>query len=396
MEENGTENSDARDIRGRDVVVTAFSERDFYPQLYEAILKSAGDGIFGLDAEDKTVFVNPAAESMLRYRADELINQPQHALIHHSRADGTHYPIEQCPNHASLKDGVVHRVSGEVFWRKDQTSFPVEYVSTPICRKGAIVGTVIIFRDISTQLEKERLQKDLITALRESDRIKDQFLSVLSHELRTPLEVIVGYGTLLEDELGEGPSKEEQAHLQGLLGASDALLTMIDNLLEMSKIRGRKLILAPRPINLAEVAHGVLETFSPKLHGKHLHLKTVLPTDLPAIVADDERIATVIANLLDNAIKFTSEGGTIELKAKLEGNHVRCEVTDTGPGIAPQDLSTIFNWFTQVDMSSTRQVGGLGIGLFISKALVEAHGGQIGVESDPGKGSTFWFTLPCS
>lgn len=363
-------------------------------QLFEAILNSAGDAIFGLDVEGRCVFANPAAERMLGYRADELLGRPQHALIHHTRSDGSAYPDDQCPNLLSLRDGLAHRVGGEVFWRKDGTSFPVDYVSAPLRQHGAVVGTVITFRDISEHLEAERLRAATLETLQEVDQIKDRFLSTLAHELRTPIDVIVGYVTLLDDELANRLSGEEQEHLQGALRASRALELLVDHLLDMSRIQGRKLILAPRPVGLADVIGPVVEQLATLAQVKHQRILVDVPPDLPVIVADDQRIAEVVECLLENAIKFAPEGGTIELRAQPEDTRLRFELTDHGPGIAREDQAKLFRPFVQLDMSNTRPAGGMGLGLALSKALIEAHGGLIGVESALGRGSTFWFTLP--
>ena len=242
--------------------------------------------------------------------------------------------------------------------------------------------------------EKVRLQQEQIAALKQADVLKDQFLSILSHELRTPINVVTGFGSILDDELA-GPLNEKQHDfLQKMLGSADSLLLLINDLLDMSRIQVGKFSLSPHPMDFSEVAEGVIENLKPLAEKKEQKIINLVSADLPALMADDQRIAQVLNNLVGNAIKFTPRGGEISLKARIEGNFLFCSVEDNGPGILPEDQQKLFTPFTQLDMSSTRRAGGTGLGLSIAKAIVSAHGGSIGVESEVGKGSKFWFTLP--
>lgn len=379
----------------------ALQEQNYYRQLYESILNSAGNGILGLDTEGKTVFVNPAAEAMLGYSADELLDNPQHALIHHSRADGSPYPRERCPNHASLRDGEVHRVSGEVFWRKDGTSFPVEYISTPIREQGAIIGTVISFQDISERMEKMRMQRAMVTALKdvahrtaelrkaeELNRLKDLFLSTISHEIKTPLSLIVGYTELLEDHCKHTPI------VQGIKEGSRRLTEHIDNILDYSALLSGTLPLYQTEVNLAEVAGHLQAILEGALHGKQQELVVEVAPDTPSIHGDSRRITQMLLKLLENAVKFTPPGGRIGLRIGPDGDQVRLDVWDTGPGIPEQDFARIWEAFSQASTGNAAPNGGLGLGLTIVKKLVELHGGRVGVVSQVGKGTTFTIFLP--
>jgi signal transduction histidine kinase len=244
---------------------------------------------------------------------------------------------------------------------------------------------VIVLAINSAYRERLRWQQDLM---------KDRFLGILSHELRTPINAIMGYASILDDEvLGPLPPRQHEA-VQRILDGSDAMLRLVDDLLEMSRIQAGKFLPSPRPMQLGETVQGVVASLQPRAAQKHLALVPDLPDPLPAVYADPQRVAQVLANLVGNAIKFTPEGGEITVRACHAGAWLRCEVTDTGPGIDRKDHDKLFQPFSQLDMSATRQHGGVGLGLGIAKALVEAHQGQIGLESEPGRGSTFWFTLP--
>lgn len=235
----------------------------------------------------------------------------------------------------------------------------------------------------------ERSNRELVAA----DRYKDEFLAALSHELRTPLSEVIGFACMLADgDLGPLNPAQHGALDQVLTGA-DRLNETTSELIELGRIQAGKLKLVLAPMFYAPLVEAALHDVRPKAAEKGVRLDVAV--DVPGEVSvDGERIVEVLHHLLDNALKFTPAGGMISLRAFLDQERVVTEVRDTGPGIAPEDLPKLFRRFQQVDMSSTRPTGGLGMGLAISKAIVEAHGGQIGVMSEPGKGSRFWFSLP--
>jgi len=272
---------------------------------------------------------------------------------------------------------------------------------------GPVDGIFVLANEISDRVaqkreqqrlhaEQERLQRERIEALELTDRLKDQFLSILSHELRTPVNAIMGFGSILDDEVAGPLSPEQHLYLSKILQGSEMLLALIDDLLDMSRIEAGKFTLTPIPMHFPEVCQDVVSTLTPLAWQKGLTLVVHVPEPLPTLEADPQRVGQVLTNLVNNAIKFTPVGGRITLRAETAGQELRCEVQDTGIGIAPEDIPKLFQRFTQVDMSSTRQIGGTGLGLSIAKALVEAHGGSIGVRSERDQGSTFWFTLPLS
>lgn len=242
--------------------------------------------------------------------------------------------------------------------------------------------------------DQARLQRERIEALELSDRLKDQFLSILSHELRTPVNAIMGFGSILDDEVAGPMTAEQHRYLSKILQGSERLLALIDDLLDMSRIEAGKFTLNPMTMRFSEVCEEVVSTLLPLAQQRELTLVAEVSETLPPIQADPQRVGQVLTNLVNNAIKFTPPGGRITVRASLDDHQLRCEVRDTGIGIAPEDVPKLFQRFTQLDMSSTRQVGGTGLGLSISKALIEAHGGSIGVHSEPEIGSTFWFSLP--
>jgi signal transduction histidine kinase len=178
------------------------------------------------------------------------------------------------------------------------------------------------------------------------------------------------------------------------MNGTEILLTLINDLLDMSRIQAGKFSLNPQPVRLKELARAAMTHLTGLAEQKRQGLYLDAEDDLPVVKADQQRVSQVILNLVGNAIKFTPEGGRIDVRLRHAPDGVRVEVKDNGIGIARADQLRLFHPFTQVDSSSTRAKGGTGLGLSISKALIEAHGGAIGVESAPGAGSTFWFTLP--
>lgn len=233
-----------------------------------------------------------------------------------------------------------------------------------------------------------------VTEQRLVERMKDEFLSVVSHELRTPLNFIMGFSTLLEDEVSGPLNPKQHDYLGKILGGTDRMLVLINNLLDMSQIAAGSFKLSPSLTLYLPVVCEVISTLEPLIEEKRLTLTYDVQVT-GEVPIDGQRIIQVLSNLVSNALKFTPEGGAIELRAYVNDGQLVTEVTDTGVGFEPDDLSRLFKRFTQLDMTYTRKVGGTGLGLSISKAIVEAHGGQIGAcSAGRGQGATFWFTLP--
>ncbi|MDB5101129.1 MAG: sensory transduction histidine kinase, partial [Cyanobacteria bacterium RYN_339] len=228
----------------------------------------------------------------------------------------------------------------------------------------------------------------------QQELMKDRFLGILSHELRTPINAIMGYGSILDEGvLGSMPEPQRQA-VRRILDGADTMLRLVDDLLEMSRIQAGKFVPSPQPMRLAEVVDDVVDALGVLAARKGLALTREASRGLPEVYADRQRVEQILVNLVGNAIKFTAEGGAIAVRTRQQGACLRCEVVDTGVGIDRKDQARLFVPFSQVDMSATRPAGGTGLGLSIAKALVEGQGGRIGLESEPGRGSTFWFTLP--
>jgi PAS domain S-box-containing protein len=243
-----------------------------------------------------------------------------------------------------------------------------------------------------------QLSQKAVEEIRELDRLKSQFLANMSHELRTPLNSIIGFSRVIIKGI-DGPVTELQHQdLNAIYNAGQHLLGLINDILDVSKIEAGKMELAFDEVNITELINSVMATMSGLIKDKPIVLKRNIQADLPDVRADAMRVRQVMINLLSNAAKFT-EQGEIEVEAALTKDaagkrEIMVRVRDTGPGIAGQDQKKLFQAFSQVDDSPTRRTSGTGLGLAISQSLIDMHGGHMGVESAPGQGSIFYFTLP--
>lgn len=269
--------------------------------------------------------------------------------------------------------------------------------------------------------EKNRRLGEAIERLEEVDRLKSNFLATVSHELRTPLTSVIGYSEMLLEGLAGPLNEEQREYVQTIMEKGDQLLQLISAILDVSRIEAGTLRVAREPVDLDDLIGVAVAAVAPLARKKRLELHVMRAPGTPRVLGDRDKIRQVLVNLLGNAIKFTPEGGTIEIRTDVGalgdgpageasspvasgstapaqdgagGLGIRLCVRDTGIGIAKEQQARIFEPFFQVDSSSTREYGGTGLGLALVKSFVEAHGGRVWVESDLGRGSLFTVTLP--
>lgn len=227
------------------------------------------------------------------------------------------------------------------------------------------------------------------------DRLKSDFLATMSHELRTPLTSVVGYTDMLLSGLAGEVSDKQKSLLRSVLNSSETLLNLINDILDLTKVEAGKMDLSLEPVDLRSVVGTAINLIGPKARERGIKVSSFIPGNLPPLLADPSRLEQIIVNLLSNAVKFTPELGSVTIEGRpLPTGFVEVRVSDTGIGIAPENLGRIFERFSQVDNTSTRSQGGTGLGLAITRDLIELHGGTITVQSQLGKGSVFIFTIP--
>ncbi|HHT9106116.1 MAG TPA: ammonium transporter [Candidatus Wujingus californicus] len=254
-------------------------------------------------------------------------------------------------------------------------------------------------QDLNVLLEKrvaertEELQRANI-ALEKANRLKSEFLATMSHELRTPLNAIIGFAEVLSDEIAGTLTAEQKEYASDIHSSGQHLLNMINSILDLSKIEVGKFELKYETFSIKDVINDVLITITGFADKKGIRINTHLHEQIPPLTADKMKFKQIMFNLLSNAVKFTPENGRVTINVNLKDQHVQIAVNDTGIGIKSEDMDKIFDAFRQLDSSYARRYEGTGLGLTLTKRLVELHGGRIWVSSEYGKGSTFTFTLP--
>ena len=381
-----------------------------------AITDTIADGLYVMDERGRITLVNPAFTAILGYRPEEVVGKIGHDLFHvHDRA-GTTTPLEQCPIYSSVRAD--RSFWGEqIFRTRAGALLDVEVAAGPIHDElgRPTGGSVTAFRDISERLRtqaelashRERLEELVEVRTRElsaakdaaeaASRAKSAFLANMSHELRTPMSGVMGMLELARRRMGDPQGLD---HLDKAKTAAANLLRVLNDILDLSKIEAERMVLEDAPLQISGIVANLVSVLGHKAEEKGLRLEIDVPGDLARLPLEGDplRLGQILLNLAGNAIKFT-EHGRVRLSARIveeapETVRVRFEISDTGLGIDPEAQRRIFAAFEQADNSMTRKYGGTGLGLAICKRLVELMGGEIGVESAPGQGSTFWFSVP--
>ena len=362
----------------------------------EMILNSTGEGIFGLDETGNTTFVNPTGARMIGRKPEEMIGTPQHSLVHHTGVLGNPCLIDSCPIYEAMREGRTHRGENEIFWRKDGTHFPIDWVSNPICNEnGTLLGMVVTVWDIT---ERKKTQEEMAQAkevAESANRAKSEFLANMSHELRTPLNGILGYAQILKRD--DTLSEQTQSGIDVIQRSGDHLLTLINDILDLSKIEARKLELQLSAFHFPSFLQNIVDVIRIRAEQAGLSFVYESKSSLPTgVLGDEKRLRQVLLNLLSNAVKFTKKGHVIlrvGYDSSDNGTHaLRFQVEDTGLGIPQEKMEEIFLPFQQVGVHS-QQIEGTGLGLSITKKLVALMGGTLHVTSTLGKGSIFWFVI---
>lgn len=353
------------------------------------LLDSTAEGIYGMDLEGRLTFCNPATLRLLGYRhAEELQGQDIHRLIHHTHLDGTPYSREACKTFLAMRTGIGQHEDSEVFWRADGTPFPVEYWSYPIFRHGKAMGTVVTFFDITERRQADELLAKKTEELVRSNAELERFAYVASHDLQEPLRMVASYVQLLAKRYQGRLDADADDFIHYAADGATRMQQLINDLLAYSRVgtRGKEFV----PTNANQVLEDALFNLSRAIGDSKANITA---DKLPSVTADGSQLTQVFQNLIGNAIKFRGkERPDIHVGVSLEQGEWRFTVRDNGIGIPTEHLDRVFQIFQR--LHSREEYPGTGIGLSICKRIVERHGGRIGAESETGKGSTFWFTLP--
>ncbi|HZV06019.1 MAG TPA: PAS domain-containing protein [Gemmataceae bacterium] len=350
----------------------------------ESLIKNAPDPVFVSDLEGKILQANDAVSQLLGFRRDEVVEQSLSRFIS---------PEETREFTAALREVVEKGVTRNA--RLNPRSASGETISTTLNASalrdtdGRVIGAIGILRDMR-ELDKAREAAEI------ANRAKSQFLANMSHELRTPLNAIILYTDLLRDEATDRGLEYFLPDLKKIYGAAKHLLSLINDVLDLSKIESGKLELVLETFDVPTMIRDVVTTIEPLAQKNADHLEVHCGPDVGTMRADLTKVRQSLFNLLSNACKFT-ESGTIRLevaRTQRDGDWLTFRVSDTGIGMTPDHLGKLFQPFTQVDPSATRRFGGTGLGLAITRHFCEAMGGAITVESQPGVGSTFIIRLP--
>jgi PAS domain S-box-containing protein len=356
---------------------------------YRELFENANDMVYTHDLEGRFTSVNRAAEQVTGYTREE--------------AYANNFATILVPEYLSVtREAILRKLRGEPsttyeveIITKDGRRVPLEISTRLIHKDGKPVGVQGIARDISERKRIERLLVQQAEREKELHQRQSEFVATASHELRTPLHSIRGFARLLLDGRVDKPETLRE-FLTIIDDQSELLTALVNDLLDVAKIEAGRMEMRKEPLSLHDLVTNTAVEFGPTAEEKALTIEADLPTDLPTIEGDREQLGRVLTNLVGNAIKFSDVPGEITIAARADGPEVVVSVQDQGIGIPEEALPHLFERFYQVDSSSTRERGGTGLGLHISKQIVEAHGGRIWVESKVGEGSTFSFAIPAS
>jgi PAS domain S-box-containing protein len=350
-------------------------------QYYESLLEYSPVAIVTLDMDENVVACNPAFEQLFGFSAEESIGKNLDKLISPTNAG------EASDYTKRAKEGNTIHGYG-VRYRKDGQAVEIEIAGGPVYVGERTVGIFCIYHDVTDLMKAKRTAES-------ADKAKSDFLANMSHEIRTPMNGIIGMIELMKDT---PMTAEQKDYLNTAKDSADALLSLINEVLDFAKIEAGQMTLERLDFDVRSLVEGVARSLAARAEVKGLEMVCMVNRDVPArIKGDANRLRQVLVNLVGNAIKFT-EKGEIVIRAvvdNLSENKVQLlfSVSDTGIGIAHDQQKHVFERFIQADSSTTRRFSGTGLGLAISAQLVKLMGGEIGVQSEPGKGSTFWFTL---
>lgn len=363
----------------------AIENQDLYAQMNNSrmylfnIVESISNGILVTDMSGNVTMINKNATAILGIKSEKVKGKNYQDFL----TGDLKKEMEKIHRNIQTKGFVIEEMVPHIPYREVNISLGIT-ASLLIDPFKKAIGLIFIFRDMSASKEIERLTN--------LDAMKSEFVSNVSHELRTPLSIIKSYTEALLHQVGETDHETRERFLSVIDDQTDNLTKIVGNLLDLSRIEAGKFVLYYEEFAVKELIQSVLAGFSKKL--QHMDVFTSIPKGLPAIHADKDKIKEVLTNLIANSIKFSPEGGIINIEVAFKEGSFFFSVSDTGIGIPEDKIAFIFEKFYRVDNSDTYEIEGTGLGLSIVRHIVDLHGGKIFVQSKVGKGSVFTFSLP--
>lgn len=348
----------------------------------EAILSSMGDGVVAISDKGEVIFANSQALSQLGVELPQMLGKHLISAIPVVGEDGTSVSSEAHPMQQALLRGRKITNSDLFFCKKDGLPFPVAITASPIILMGALIGGVLVFRDITRE--------------KQVDKMKTEFISLASHQLRTPLSAMKWFSEMLLSGDAGQLTNEQREMVNNIYLSNERMIELVNSLLNISRIESGRIIIDPRPTNLKKLIDEVLFELTPKITQKKHNVVVSVHSALPEINIDAKLIRHVYMNLLTNAIKYTGDNGEIHIIISRGQNELISQISDNGYGIPAAQQDKVFQKFFRAENVAKIETDGTGLGLYLIKSIVEASGGRIWFESAEGKGTTFWFSLPLS
>jgi signal transduction histidine kinase len=353
----------------------------------EALLASIGDGVIATDKSGHIIWMNKPAEDMLQVNKGQILGKMYEEIWQLETEKGSVVPEEEQPIYQAFKTGQSVRSSQYYYARKDKdgkpiVKFAVAVTVAPVMLNDQVIGMINVFRDVTHE--------------RQVDRMKTEFISLASHQLRTPLSAIRWFTEmLLSGDAGE-LSEEQKDFTKNIYDSADRMIELVNSLLNISRIESGRIIVDPKPTDLGELVGGVVNDLKAKTEQKQQTLIVSVHKDLPKVNLDPRLIGQVYMNFLTNAIKYTPKSGEISVFVSRKGEELVSQITDNGYGIPKEQQKRVFEKFFRAENIVKVETDGTGLGLYLVKAIIESSGGRVWFESEEGKGTTFWFTLPMS
>jgi PAS domain S-box-containing protein len=345
----------------------------------EALFASIGEGIIATDEMGKITRINQTALDLLGMHRSAAMHKHFLSVIISVHDNGVPVDVFDRSIVKAYQTGTTIS-ERTLYQRKDGALLPVQVNVSPIIFQGRPIGAIEVFRDLTTEIE--------------SDKLKSDFISIASHQLRTPLSAINMYARMLSDGLAGDLTPEQLPYLQTVLTSVERMNGLIDTLLNITRIEAGGITVHPANVQPDELAQEMLTEFRPAAEAKSISLSAELPTSISPVMTDNLLVKEVFANLLSNAIKYTPNGGSVQFRLLDTPKEVRWEITDTGYGIPESDQKNIFLKFFRATNITNKDVSGTGLGLYLIKNVVNSLGGELWFESTVNVGSTFTFTLP--